>query len=188
MGRFTRSESETIYHQGAITKIADGSKSCHNVRFRDGDWKRKRRPSWRWSHFHWEWAEWTISDMRTSEGQLRFGDKVRGKAEIVWTCAERGWWIYLTKDSNRELPAGEKEEDLMIMDVVKNDTQRIVVKKEHAGSFMWLLKKINTAYIGAVFKKIKHLLIQMGLKTQCENMSLWSVHFVSMHAMIWVTG
>lgn len=84
--------------------------------------------------------------------------------------------------------AGEKEEDLMTMDVVKNDTQRIVVKKEHAGSFMWLPKKMNTAYIGAVFKKIKHLLIQMGLKTQCENMSLWSVHFVSMHAMIWVTG
>lgn len=46
--------------------------------------------------------------MRTSEGQLKFGDKVRGKAEIVWTCAERGWWIYLTKDSNRELPRRRK--------------------------------------------------------------------------------
>lgn len=57
--------------------------------------------------------------MRTSEQRLRFGDKIRGKTEIVRTCAEKG--VDLLNKAARQ----EKKRKT-IKDEVKKDMKRVV--------------------------------------------------------------
>lgn len=44
--------------------------------------------------------------MRIPGRQLRLSclETKRGKAEIVWTCAEEGWWVIEQRMLNMELP------------------------------------------------------------------------------------
>lgn len=42
----------------------------------------------------------------------RFGDEVRGKAEMVLTCTEEGWWIYRTAARQEKRGRQEVKEDM----------------------------------------------------------------------------
>lgn len=55
--------------------------------------------------------------MNTSEERPEVEQNSKGKAEMVWTFAEKGWWIYWTKDAKYGAAKQEMEK--------KKTTQKI---------------------------------------------------------------
>lgn len=53
------------------------------------------------------------------------GEQFGGKAEMLWTCAGEGWWIY-QRMLNMELPGRRRRggPQMSFVDVVKEEMQR----------------------------------------------------------------
>lgn len=67
--------------------------------------------------------------MNTSEERPEVEQNSRGKAEMVWTFAEKGWWIYWTKDAKYGAAKQEMEKKKTMV-VVVNDMKRTSVTEQ----------------------------------------------------------